>query len=295
MSMPAYRQYWEQVASYWDKAVAAARTEDVTDPTRLRQYRLSILKSNEKIAITGERGAGKSVIYDAITGQIGEGYLPRGQSEDVEKRRVKIVAPSGRARSYIAVVPGQRSAERDRALENVFGSPGGPQSKLRGVIHVVCWGYQQIWSASDRYLLSRELKARGADLERIRLVNHQSELRDFDEVCQLLEDTWSSSEPGVWLIVAVTKADLYWSELDAVKREYVPTTSGLGRPFAQRLRSLADQVGHSRLKVAVTPVSSLSSPYHFDQLIKEPEPFPDGRRDALVAHLRAIFGSFIHG
>jgi hypothetical protein len=57
----------------------------------------------------------------------------------------------------------------------------------------------------------------------------------------------------VWLVIAVTKADLYPDDLDEVVRYYSP---GSGSPFGAKLDELRALAGGARLSVDVLPVSS---------------------------------------
>ena len=57
-----------------------------------------------------------------------------------------------------------------------------------------------------------------------------------------------------WLIVVVTKADLFADDLDAVVRSYSP---GSGTPFGDQLDDLRALAGAAKLSVDVLPVCSL--------------------------------------
>src|SRR3954468_1710076 len=57
----------------------------------------------------------------------------------------------------------------------------------------------------------------------------------------------------VWLVIAVTKTDLYADDLDEVVRYYSP---GSGSPFGNKIDELRALAGGARLSVDVLPVSS---------------------------------------
>ena len=57
----------------------------------------------------------------------------------------------------------------------------------------------------------------------------------------------------IWLIIAVTKIDLYPDDVDEVVRYYSP---GSGSPFAERVDALRALAGGAKLSVDVLPVSS---------------------------------------
>ena len=57
----------------------------------------------------------------------------------------------------------------------------------------------------------------------------------------------------VWLVIAVTKTDLYADEMDEVVRYYSP---GSGSPFGDKVDELRALAGGAKLSVDVLPVSS---------------------------------------
>jgi hypothetical protein len=59
----------------------------------------------------------------------------------------------------------------------------------------------------------------------------------------------------VWLVIAVTKTDLYADEVDDVVRYYSP---GSGSPFGDKVDELRALAGGAKLSVDVLPVSSLA-------------------------------------
>jgi hypothetical protein len=58
-------------------------------------------------------------------------------------------------------------------------------------------------------------------------------------------------ERPTWLVIAVTKADLYPDELDEAVRYYSP---GSGSPFADKLDELRALAGGAKLSIDVLPV-----------------------------------------
>ena len=58
-------------------------------------------------------------------------------------------------------------------------------------------------------------------------------------------------ERPTWLVIAVTKADLFPDELDEAVRHYSP---GSGSPFAERLDELRALAGGAKLSIDVLPV-----------------------------------------
>ena len=102
----------------------------------------------------------------------------------------------------------------------------------------------------------------GPDLGRIEEDEAAAATRD-EQLAAELED-WSITAHRVasmavrrdrptWLVIAVTKADLYPDEVDEAVRYYSP---GSGSLFAQRLDELRALAGGAKLSVDVLPVCS---------------------------------------
>jgi hypothetical protein len=83
----------------------------------------------------------------------------------------------------------------------------------------------------------------------------QDEIKEFTQVSELIK-TSCRCKPETWLILAVAKCDLYWSELDAAKRYYLPGSSdSTDSPFSSQLRELVNYLGTGNLRgVGVVPV-----------------------------------------
>jgi hypothetical protein len=81
-------EYWERVEQRWAASMEAARTGRIDDSAQLRRQRMTFFPlPSVPIAVTGVRGAGKSVIYDALAGRIGKSYVPAGRSEHMDRFR----------------------------------------------------------------------------------------------------------------------------------------------------------------------------------------------------------------
>jgi hypothetical protein len=120
--------------------------------------------------------------------------------------------------------------------------------------------------------------------------NRASELTDFLDISRRLSAAWSREELGVWLILAVTKCDLYWDRLSEAHRSYMPTTHH-SEKFAASVRDLVNSVGTDRMNLAILPVSSVSASYRFNDITVSHQ-FDPMRRKALLSRLQTTIGDF---
>ena len=133
---------WSKTRGSWDRSVRAVATGEQADPSRMRVRRLWVRRANVPILVTGLPGAGKSALYDAITGNVSALGYHTNKSPDWERHRVVLRTPRVHARAAIIVVPGQDSDRRDYVLGKTLRQRHAPE----GIIHVVCWGYNKLWS-----------------------------------------------------------------------------------------------------------------------------------------------------
>jgi hypothetical protein len=295
--------YWQQVERRWADSVEAAAAERVDDSARLRPELITKILPlrSVPILITGSRGAGKSVIYDAITDRIGESYTPGGASEQIDRRRVK-TGQRRKQRSTARIVPGQFASEdQERVFFDMFRNGNRP----RGVIHVVSWGYEWIWDRNRRRAVCeflRNTKKVEPDLAALRADNLSQELQSFRQLRNRLKAAWSPRPAGAWLILAVTKCDLYWPKIDVARQRYLPTGNrDKVSEFRSLLSSLVVDADDGNLKrFAVLPVSSLSTPFDFsestdfdfrDAIAVEPS-LKVAQRRALINKLQLTIGEF---
>lgn len=296
-------EYWQDLNGRWKDSIRAAETGQLDPEARLRQLFWKLPLTYQPIVITGQRGAGKSVIYDALTDHISDRYRPKGQSKTVDDWRVK-TGTGRRRRSSVTVIPGQIDWEDQEQLFNqAFRTGDGPT----GVIHVVSWGYDWVWGSSERRVIAQQMLGTGKkrlNLAALRRQNLSEELRYFNTICEMLKTAWAPPRrPGAWMIVAVTKCDLYWPRLEAARRYYLPTDdSDDVTPFRSALAGLVRTLHYGGLRrLAVLPVSSLDKPYDFSEATPDFRfPFPiragsslgDTQRQALVNRLQRTVGEF---
>ncbi|MFF2225495.1 hypothetical protein ACFVV7_19495 [Streptomyces globisporus] len=201
------------------------------------------------IAVTGEAGAGKSVLYDALTQSIRTGDGDSSRSPDIEKHATVLRSGSHRTRAAVTVIPGQLSTQRERALHDTMRGAASPQ----GIVHVVCWGHNRIWQRGAQRDVHDALTADGVvDQEAVRGWHLRKEAADFRLLVDAIIDGQLATRLR-WLVVVVSKTDLYWDRLDEARDHYIPGPPGRESAFAALLRDLENETS---LRLSVLPMAS---------------------------------------
>jgi hypothetical protein len=187
------------------------------------------------VAVTGMTGVGKSQLADRLSRRTtGTGVTEVGSA--VMERRTR---RSARLHGFrFLVVPGDNAATRLGALDEVFHD-----EPVDGVIHVVANGY-----ATPRRTAGTTGTAKATREEQLAV-----ELEDWAITSHRIASMAVRRDRPVWLVIAVTKTDLYPDELDAAVDYYSP---GSGSPFGDRIDELRALAGGAKLSVDVLPVSS---------------------------------------
>ena len=187
------------------------------------------------VAVTGMTGVGKSHLVDRLTRRASAAGATEVGSAVMERRTRR----SARLQGFrFRVVPGDNAATRLGALDEVFHD-----EPVDGVIHVVANGY-----ATPRRTAGTSGAASASRDEQL-----AAELEDWTITAHRIASMAVRREKPIWLVIAVTKADLYPDELDEAVEYYSP---GSGSPFADKVDALRALAGGARLSIDVLPVSS---------------------------------------
>lgn len=187
------------------------------------------------VAVTGMTGVGKTLLVDRLTGRSTDAGVADVGSAVMERRTRR----AARFRGFrFLVVPGDNAATRLGALDEVFHD-----EPVDGVVHVVAHGH-----ATPRRTAGITGTAAATREEQL-----EAELQDWTITAHLIAAMAVRRERPVWLVIAVSKADLYADDVAAAVEYYSP---GSGSPFGDTVDELRSLAGGAKLSVDVLPVSA---------------------------------------
>ncbi|MBB5874617.1 hypothetical protein F4553_008051 [Allocatelliglobosispora scoriae] len=320
-NVPPIRNRWEES----ERVMANPGFRFAGPDVKIKDISRGLMTNVVPISVSGTRGAGKSDFFDAL---VGAGPTDSGMSRELESHDIEVSRGGRKVTCTIVVPPAQDGQIKKKAFEGFFEHQHFP----RGAIHVVSGGYDRVWRDEEQLPLLEELRyetAReedrvaallgqtmaGEEITQVLIDKHMptpgqllrkvmrvAELQEFKDVCRALASAWRQAETDekLWLIIVVTKADLWWQDhLDEIKSYYLPPATGPGSPFTGALRALGQAVGTKLVNVAVLPFASNNSTFSFGDLIADStEPhvqascLDDESITALQQALRHTLGEF---
>ncbi len=185
------------------------------------------------VAVTGMTGVGKTALIDRLSHHAtAEGSLDAGSSQ-LERRTRRSKGLRG---FRFRVVPGDNAAARLNALDHVFHD-----EPADGVLHLVANGHETARSTGPRPAPEAD---RNTQLAR--------ELEDWTITAHRIASMAVRRDRPIWMIIVLTKVDLYLDDLDKVIDYYSP---GSGSEFGRRIDDLRTLAGGAKLALDVLPVS----------------------------------------
>jgi hypothetical protein len=180
-------------------------------------------------------GVGKTQLADRLARRASADGVGEVGSAVMERRTRRTRRLQG---FRFLVVPGDNAATRLGALDEVFHD-----EPVDGVIHVVANGY-----ATPRRTAGTTGTASATREQQL-----AAELEDWAITSHRIASMAVRRDRPVWLVIAVTKADLYPDDVDAAVDYYSP---GGGSPFGDKVDELRALAGGAKLSVDVLAVSS---------------------------------------
>ncbi|WP_417825009.1 hypothetical protein [Thalassospira lucentensis] len=201
------------------------------------------LGPQSSIAVVGQGGIGKSVLVDHITGKA---FKPNYKLPPKSRKIEKGLTKSQENRLALTVAPGQGGPQVD-AFNKVFSTKG---KTVDGIIFVAGNG---LVSLRQEASIERYIKENNYDLDTFRREQLKDELDYLKQITNQVRMAQSRERKPRWLMVAVTKVDLYHSDLPAAEKYYSPHGDS---QFSRALNKLKALVGADNFEWDSAPVCS---------------------------------------
>lgn len=233
------------------------------------------------IAFTGMANIGKTVLLDYRSQEAyRQGYGPPGRSVKKEQKTLY----KRRKRLAVLVVPGQESFQRLAALNEVFSE----KTCVDGIVHVVSSGFVGVREDdADKAIIRRERRT----VESLRELRLKEELREWRQICQKVRAAQHAFRKPRWMIVAVTKADLFYDSIDEVQRYYAPHGES---KFVDRMHELLGRVGTDNLQWTCAPVCGWLEDFAWNKQVI-PSQFKKPERDHYLVQFGKLLESYCSG
>ena len=255
------------------KAVAGLVIEEpAIAVTTWNKVQNTLFRRNARIAFTGMQGVGKTVLFDYLTGAAYDpNYTLPGPSKFPEEKTDHLK----KVKRIIQVVPGDPdSPEKFKTIGAAFDG----KKTVDGLVHVVANGYAEIRGEG----VTEQFVGRGIDtIERIREEQLRAELDDLDDVLSYVKKTGKMYDKPKWMIVAVTKLDLFADQIGPVESYYAADPAS---PFVAKLNDVRAELGKKNFGWTALPVCSSLEDYEFNGQTKKSD-FSEQRRNRLVVAL----------
>ncbi|MFO7567415.1 MAG: hypothetical protein R6X02_32530 [Enhygromyxa sp.] len=234
----------------------------------------ALLKKRKRVVVTGMKWAGKTVLCDFLTGKgYEEGYVPPDSS--VRQEDARMPRPKGREGFVLSTIPGDDSLPRRSSLDELLG--GG--ETITGVMHVVSNGFVAPRSGVARELMERD----HATVDELRTAMLDAEVENLGETLRALEAYWLRTRRPLWLLIVLTKTDL-WS---LTQREVFEHYTRKSR-FARDLSALRARIGSLNLDLRWTVAATVQEDFVWTKRQARVESaLSKEQRDAYVRLLRA--------
>lgn len=211
------------------------------------------------ILILGRTNVGKTIFLDTLNGKTNNPFYEKPESSKIaDVEAIKI----GDWHNLFRTAPGQESVDRDSTITEAFEK----SDKLEGIIYITDWGYTNY---RDK-ILSKKLIEED-DINSIKILrkrNLQSELEDFKIISAEIQKAFRNGKNISWLLIVVSKADLFYSEkeLNRAEKYYHPLYTG---KFSKLLKKLENIVGTDRLKIDAVPFCAFPEDFKWHNEVKK--------------------------
>lgn len=220
-----YLDFWKESIEKFmaNKAIGLVFGGAVTLATSLGVVRWVKKRfSPVKILVIGSGGVGKTTLASMLTGEKGS---DKDHADYTETIGVESFSRSKGPKLEFVVLPGQSSRMESTSgpiLEKL--EHGG----FGGVIFVASFGHHAIGDMSWRnHKLYNKTETEEQFLDQYLRYSREKENGLFNALCGSL----SKCKKPIWLMIVVTKEDLWWSESDAVHNHY---SSGVYRDLKKK-------------------------------------------------------------